>query len=196
MTRNPIFRGILSLLFFAVALLMPDTTLLSIALVFGVYAFIDGISRVVAAFRQSNSGQPWLASLLWGLMGIAAGIFAVSYPGMALLVMTVIVAVWAIATGFIELRAAVLAQRATLRYRVSLAIIGLGSIVLGSVMFIAPTLGIVTLLTLLASYALVSGLFLLMAGFELRSGVKRIRIKEAKGEKSLDEVDEESKRAA
>src|SRR3954466_5474041 len=67
-------RGTLAILFGVVALLWPGITLLALALLFGAWALLDGISLLANAFRQGRAHarwQDWVPSLLAGLLGIA-----------------------------------------------------------------------------------------------------------------------------
>lgn len=190
MARNLIFRGVISLLFFAVALWMPDATLLGIALAFGLYAGFVGVSRIATAIRLNRAGDSWLLPLSLGLLGVVASVVALMWPGFMLLILAMTVSVWAIYTGLIEIYAAIAARNALPKYRFSVGLIGSASLVLGSILFVAPSLGVLTLLTLVASYALISGLFFLMMGIEERRSIARARF--AKNAKP----DQEDKRAA
>jgi len=64
-------RGILGLIFAAAAFLMPQVTFASLILVFGVYAFADGICAIALGVRDYGEGQRWWTLLLEGLLGVA-----------------------------------------------------------------------------------------------------------------------------
>ena len=52
-------RGTLAILFGIVALLWPGITLLGLALLFGAWALLDGISFLANAFRQGWAHARW-----------------------------------------------------------------------------------------------------------------------------------------
>ena len=64
-------RGLFAVLFGLLAIFMPHKTLLVLVLLFGVYAFLDGIFDLVSAVRSPR--HHW-AFLLEGIVGIIAGV--------------------------------------------------------------------------------------------------------------------------
>ena len=76
-------RGTLAILFGIVALLWPGITLIVLALLFGAWALLDGISLLAHAFRQGRGHtqwRDWVPSILAGLLGIAAAVVTVLIP--------------------------------------------------------------------------------------------------------------------
>lgn len=77
------------------ALVIPGITLGAVVLLLAAYFFITGVLRIVAAFR----GHIHWWMLLWGVVGVIAGIVAVAYPGAAALSLALIFGVYAILAG-------------------------------------------------------------------------------------------------
>jgi hypothetical protein len=76
-------RGALAILFGITALTWPSITLLALALLFGAWALLDGVSLLINAFRQGRAHvdwRDWVPSLLAGLLGIAAAVVTVLWP--------------------------------------------------------------------------------------------------------------------
>src|ERR1700754_116139 len=95
-----LLRGIIGVIFGAVAFFLPGVTILSLVFLWGAYAFADGAFSLWAAISGrvgENASRWWLA--LAGVAGIAAGIIAWVWPGPTALALLVLIAVWAIATG-------------------------------------------------------------------------------------------------
>src|SRR5215469_10379728 len=65
------FRGLMAVLFGLLTFFLPGITLVTLVLLFGVYAPADGIFNVIAFFRVLL--HHW-ALLIEGLIGIVAGI--------------------------------------------------------------------------------------------------------------------------
>ena len=159
-------RGICGLIFGLIAFLFPGAALLSMVVLFAIYLLIDGIFAIVAAVRAGTRDQRWGYLTIEGIIGILAGIAALIWPGITVLVFVGLVAAWALVTGFLELRAAVNLTKEHGRGWLILG--GIASIVLGILLIIAPMLGAVVLTWWLGAYATVFGASLLVMAFRLR----------------------------
>src|SRR5512139_1627084 len=102
-----VLRGVLAILFGVMAFVWPAITWLTLIIMFGVYAIVDGIVAIVTGLTRTKDSRRWWVFLLEGLLGIAAGIVALVFPGLATLVLIYIIASWAIITGILEIAAAV-----------------------------------------------------------------------------------------
>jgi uncharacterized membrane protein HdeD (DUF308 family) len=163
-------RGTLAILFGIVALLWPGITLLVLALLFGAWALLDGISLLASAFRQGRAHahwHDWVPSLLAGLLGIAAAVVTVLMPAITVLVLTIVAAILLIGVGVAEIMIAVRLRR-LIRGEVFLAVAGLFGIIAGIVILIWPLSGALALTFVLGAYALVSGVLLLAVALRLR----------------------------
>src|SRR6058998_1660645 len=104
-------RG-LAVVFGVVAFVMPGLTLAFLIALFGAYALIDGVLAIVAGVKAAEHHERF-GSLLWrGVLGIAAGLLAFILPAATAVVLTLIIGVWAIVTGVLEIVAAVHLRRA------------------------------------------------------------------------------------
>jgi uncharacterized membrane protein HdeD (DUF308 family) len=105
-------RGVVAVIFGLLALIWPEITLLALVLVFGAYAFVDGVFALVAAVRGrqlAGGSRAWL--VLEGLLGVGAGVVAVLWPDITALALLWVIAVWAVLTGVLEILAAVRLRR-------------------------------------------------------------------------------------
>src|SRR5512134_2184299 len=163
-----VLRGVLAILFGVLAFVWPAITWLTLIIMFGVYAIVDGIVAIVTGLTRTKDSRRWWVFLLEGLLGIAAGIVALVSPGLAALVLIYIIASWAIITGILEIAAAV-----RLRDEISNEwVLGLGgfvSMVLGVLLFVQPAAGGLAIIWIIAGYALIFGILLIILGFRLRS---------------------------
>src|SRR2546430_1954167 len=99
-------RGVIAILFGLVALIWPDLTIVALALLFGAYALIDGASMVIDGFRGDRTGGQRAAYLIGGLLGVAAGVVTLLWPGITALVLVIMVGAWALVTGILDILAA------------------------------------------------------------------------------------------
>ena len=160
-------RGALAVLFGVVAFVMPGLTLAVLIALFGAYALIDGILAIVAGVKAAEHHERF-GSLLWrGAVGIAAGLVAFILPAATAVVLTLIVGVWAMITGVLEIVAAVHLHRAHGEWLLIAS--GVLSVVFGVMLVVAPGLGMLTLVWIIGGYAIVFGLIMLILGFRLRA---------------------------
>ena len=163
-----VLRGVLGILFGIAAFAWPGITLLTLILFFGVYAIVDGVVAIVTGFSRTRETPRWWMFLLEGLLNIAAGIVALLMPGLATLVLIYILASWAVITGILEIVAAV-----RLRHEITnewfLALGGILSVGVGILLFLQPAAGSLAVVWIIASYAILFGIVLVILGIRLRS---------------------------
>ena len=159
-------RGIFAVLFGLVALFWPGVTVLALVLLFGAYAFVDGIFAIVAAFRQADKGVRWLI-LLEGVLGIVIGVVAFIWPGTAALALLYLIAAWAVITGILEIAAAV-GLRRVIRGEWALIVGGVASVIFGVLLAVWPREGLLVLAWIFGIYALVFGVMQLVLAFRVR----------------------------
>jgi len=161
-------RGVCALLFGIVAFMMPGLTLTTLVLIWGIYALIDGGLALVAGFKA----KIWSLVFL-GLVGVLAGIGAFIYPGMTALVLLYFIAVWSIITGVLAIVTAIrLRKEITGEWALGLA--GLLSLLFGAMLIARPGDGALTIIYLIAAYAVAFGILLLILAFRLKSLPERV----------------------
>lgn len=162
-----VLRGIAALVFGLLAFTQPGITLTSLVLLFGVYALVDGIFSVIAAFGGRGSSEHWVLLLLEGLLGIAVGIMTWRSPGITELALLLYIAAWALVTGVLEIVAAI-RLRKEIEGEFWLGLGGLLSILLGLMIMWNPVAGGLGLAWLIGTYAVAFGVALVMLGFGVR----------------------------
>jgi uncharacterized membrane protein HdeD (DUF308 family) len=162
-------RGVIAIVFGLLVLFQPGISLQALLALFSAYLLIDGISNMIHALRNHDRYTRWWVLLLEGLVSVIAGILTFVYPAMTALVLLYVIASWAIITGILEIAAAI-RLRQELQHEWLLALSGVLSLVFGVLLMIAPGTGILTLLWLIGSYAIVFGVVMLILGLRMRSG--------------------------
>src|SRR5258707_10602297 len=89
-------RGLVAVLFGLLTFILPGITLVTLVLLFGAYALVDGIFNLIAFFRVAS--HHW-ALLVEGVIGIIAGIVTFALPAITAIVLLYVIAFWAIFTG-------------------------------------------------------------------------------------------------
>ncbi len=168
-------RGVLALIFAALAFWMPQSALLAMTLVFGAFSLVNGAFNLVAAVRHIQKKEHWGWLLFSGIVGILTGVVVLVAPWVATMVMASFlwasVGFWAIFTGVLEISAAV-RLRQEIKGEIWLAFSGLLSIVLGAIVlwvfFSRPVESFLAAGWLLGFYAAVYGVTLLFLSWRLR----------------------------
>ncbi len=160
-------RGVFAILFGILAFMWPGTTLTVLVLFFGAYALVDGLFAVVAALTNHTSGRRgWV--LLEGLVGIGIGVLTFVLPGVTALSLLYVIAAWAIITGGLEILTAIeLRREITNEWMLILG--GIASLAFGILLILFPGAGALSLIWLIAVYAIVFGVLLVGLGLRLRS---------------------------
>jgi len=160
-------RGVLAIAFGLIALFLPGATMLSLVIVFAIYACTDGVFGIVSGVRAAQAGERWGLLVFEGLVNIAVAVIAVLWPGITVIAFVLLVAVWAILTGALELAAAFRLEIEDGRWW--LAVGGLVSLVYGALLVVAPMIGAVVLTWWLGAYALIFGVSLIVLAFKLKA---------------------------
>ena len=156
-------RGILAIVFGIVALAFPGATLVSLAVVFGAYAFVSGVFALIAAFGSRGRDAVWY--VLDGILGIAVGMATFFFPGLTAQGLVLLIGVWAILTGIFEVIAGF---ELPIKRDWLLVIAGIASIIFGVLVFVYPASGALAIVWLIGVYALVFGVTMLAFGIRLR----------------------------
>jgi uncharacterized membrane protein HdeD (DUF308 family) len=168
MSGSLALRGAVAIIVGVVSIVWPGVTLTAMVVLFAVYAFIDGGLQAARAFASRTAG-PVFGHLLLGLLDLAAGIVALAWPGVTVTALILVIAIWAFATGVVEIAGAFAPQEpAGLRALFILG--GLVSIALAVVLWSSPDIGAVSLALLFGFFALVYGVSQLVLAAQVRKG--------------------------
>jgi uncharacterized membrane protein HdeD (DUF308 family) len=167
-------RGLLSIVFGVLVLIWPEIALEALVLLFGIFALVDGVFAIISAIRGRKEYRQWWLVLLEGIAGVAFGVVAFGWPRITALVLLLLIASWAIATGILQIVAAILLRK-ELRGEGLLILGGILSLLLGVLLAIQPQAGAIALVWLIGAYAILSGVLLIVLAFRLRRWSKQIQ---------------------
>jgi uncharacterized membrane protein HdeD (DUF308 family) len=163
-----ILRGVIAVIFGIIALRNANAAVSAIVVVFAVFAFADGALDFFVAVDMGRAGQRWGWYVFEGIVSTAAGVLALTFPGLTMLVLVLFVAVRAIVMGILELGAAF--SWPELESRWLLGLTGALSILLGVLLFASPTAGGLALLWTIGVYAIVFGAMIFVLGIRIAEG--------------------------
>ncbi|MGC4250564.1 MAG: HdeD family acid-resistance protein [Sphingobium sp.] len=161
-----LLRGIAAILFGILTFLWPALSLLSIVLLWGAFALVDGIFAIATAFltKRPDAGSRWWMGLV-GLLGVAAGLLTFFAPAVTAFGLLTFFAAWLIATGILQIVGAIRLRKA-IDNEWMLALSGLASVILGALLIGYPLAGLVTVAWMIGIFALAVGIFYI--GLSLR----------------------------
>jgi uncharacterized membrane protein HdeD (DUF308 family) len=160
-------RGIVALLFGLVVLFWPGLVLTVLALLFGIYAAVDGAITFMPALRSPDRGVQRTLPLAEGAVGIIAGLVAILWPGLTTSGLVYVIAGWAVVTGVLKILTAIL-LRAEVENGWLLAGSGALSALFGTLLVFLAGSDVAFLAPLVGIFAVVVGLALIVFAFRLR----------------------------
>ena len=160
-------RGVVAVIFGIMAFTRPEQTLQGLVLVFGAYAFLDGVFAIFAGIASYQYFERWWAVLLEGVAGVVIGLLTFFWPNITALVLVYFIAAWALITGIFEIVAAIQLRR-VITGEWMLVVGGLLSIIFSAMLFVLPGAGAVSLVWMIGAYAFVFGISEIIFAFRLR----------------------------
>ncbi len=160
--------GIITLLTGIAALAWPGRTLVVVAVLFGVQLIVMGIFRFAAAFASEDltGGTRALLAVL-GVLSLIIGLYAVRHVLITLLALALLLGIFWIVSGAVELFTA-LSHRG-MRGRGWNAVMGIFSVLAGIVVLAYPGISLLVLAVVLSVWLLVFGAMQITLAFRLRS---------------------------
>lgn len=163
-----LIRGIAAVIFGILALLWPGATIVAIGILFGAYAFVDGIFAIVAAVRAAEAHERWWPFLIEGIIGLIIAAITFYDVGITIFALFFTIAAWAFLTGILEIVAAI-QLRKSLANEAWLILGGILSILFAVLMVWRPVAGAVAVVWIIGIYAIVFGIMMIALSLRLRS---------------------------
>src|SRR6185503_3686502 len=158
-----LFRGILAIAIGVLAFMWPGITLVSLVLLFGIYAAADGILALASAITGHTPMPRWWLAIV-GIAGLAAAFMAFTRPELTLAVLLIVIAAWAIVFGIMEIIGAI-QLRKEIDNEWFLILSGIAAVIFGCILLFRPGLGTLTLIFTFGTFAVIEGLLLI--GFSI-----------------------------
>ena len=162
-----VVRGILAIAFGIVAVVEPPAAVMAMVFVFGIYAIADGLTALSVLLSPATPERGgWLLGL-GGVVSVAAGIMALAWPGITAVALFFLIAWWAIILGCTEILTAISYSK-VIDNEWAIVVSGLLWIAFGVIVLVWPGAGVVAILAIIATFAIIRGVMLIVAGARLR----------------------------
>ena len=165
----PVLRGVLAILFGIIALAWPDKTAAVIIWVIGIFAVVDGIVEIIEGIRRRGTGSGTAFLVTMGVLSLAVGIVLLVWPGKTAIVLTWIVGFWAVVYGLFQTVASLDLRKVPgsgWGWGVFAGILGL---VFGLLVLFNVNACLVSIVWILAIFAILWGVMLIAFGVQIRS---------------------------
>ncbi|WP_233861730.1 HdeD family acid-resistance protein [Paraburkholderia adhaesiva] len=158
-------RGIAAIVFGLAAFSLPKLTVIALAYVWGSYAVVDGAFALIYGAR--GGGKRRWTYVVVGLIGVVAGFVAFFWPRETAIILVLIIGFWALAIGIFEIIYAIQYRRAV-AHPWAVGLSGLLSAGVGLFVVLFPGAGALSLIWLIAAYAVLYGVLMIVAALHLR----------------------------
>jgi uncharacterized membrane protein HdeD (DUF308 family) len=162
-----LLRGLIAIAFGVLAWLQPASSIAALVLLFGAFSTVDGILWIWIALSGRKQYDWWWEFLVRGLLSVCVGVMTFLKPEITALILLFYIAIWAIATGVLEIAAAIRLRR-EIKGEWMFILGGLISAAFGVMLMVWPGEGALAVLWLIATYAIVLGGLLIGLAFKVR----------------------------
>lgn len=156
--------GVLTVIVGFVALIYPGPTLLVVGLLFGIWLVIWGAFAIYRGVADTGGAGWRVLSVIIGVLGVLAGIVLIVRPGQSVLTLVLVIGIWWIITGILELIQGI----AVKDYRWTNIILGLIGAAAGLIILVWPGIGLVTLVFIVGFTLIFRGTLETVLAFQLR----------------------------
>jgi uncharacterized membrane protein HdeD (DUF308 family) len=164
--------GIASVIFGVLAFVNPGIALLVLAMFFAAAVLVDGVFSIIGSI-QNREKDGWWIMLLIGILGLVVGGFALLNPPLSMMAFIYLVAFQAILLGAFIAMLGYKVRQATSREWI-LYVTGALSILFGVLVLVNPAAGSLSIIYLIASWAIVIGAFKIFFAFKVKNLPERV----------------------
>jgi len=161
-----LLRGVAAIVFGVLAFAWPGITIVSLVILYGAYALVDGAFSIFAAIGGGSPAPRWWLAVV-GIIGILAGLIAFANPVLVGLYLLLFIGIWAIVSGVFEIIGAI-RLRKEIDNEWLLILHGAISVLFGLVMVMEPITAAMALIWVIGAYAIAAGVIMIALAFRLK----------------------------
>lgn len=179
-----LLKGILLVIFGILSFMNPGITLATLVLWFAIFMMIDGVFSIFAVVSNWKTEEDKWLLLAEGTLGVILGFLVYRSPGTFLSFIAFVISFWAIFSGISRIAMAI-QLRKEIEGEGWLILSGVLSVIFGIIVFAQPGIGITTLMWIMATFAILTGVLLIVLSLKLRKAGSQIGEKAAKIKEGL-----------
>jgi uncharacterized membrane protein HdeD (DUF308 family) len=161
--KDAALRGVLAFALGLIFVIWPGVSIGTAVVLFAIFCFVDAGVALTGLFSSGRSAGDRILKVLRTVIDVTAAVVAIAYPGPTAGVLTVIIGVYAIVIGALELSAAGGPLAKAARSSGLLRVAGALSIIAGALLIIWPNIGAVTLAVVFGAYLAAYGAILVVS---------------------------------
>jgi len=177
--KGAVLRAIIAIAFGVILVAWPSATLKAFLIVFGIFALAFGVFELIANITADADKEHRTWMIIFGAVSAIAGIMALAWPSATTRIILIIIGIWAIGLGCIEIVAAVrLPKQFTGRWL--LALFGVISVAIGLWLILGPeakgSTDVASIVVILVGvFAILEGVLMAIYAYALRKFIKEIK---------------------
>ena len=164
-------RGLFAIAFGVCVFIEPASALTVIVLLFGAFAFANGVMAIFAALHRDVAHRGLL--IFEGIAGALVGVITFISPPTTAIVLYSFIAAWAIVTGVTQVITAI-RWRKVIENEFWLILAGVSSVIFGVLLIALPMAGFLTLAAIIGGFSVAWGVILIVLGLRLRGLEQRV----------------------
>jgi uncharacterized membrane protein HdeD (DUF308 family) len=177
-----LLKGILLVIFGILSFMNPGITLATLVLWFAIFMMIDGVFSIFGVVSNWKTEEDKWLLLAEGALGLVLGLLVYRSPDTFLSFIAFVISFWAIFSGISRIAMAI-QLRKEIEGEGWLILSGVLSVIFGILVFAQPGIGIATLMWIIAIFAILVGVLLILLSLKLRKagnklGEKAVQVKE------------------
>jgi uncharacterized membrane protein HdeD (DUF308 family) len=164
--------GIASVIFGILAFVNPMAGWVVLAMFFAAFVLVDGALNAWGAIQNREKDGWWLMLLIGGL-GIGVGLYALLNPPVAMMAFVFVVAFQAIFLGVFLIMLGAKVRKVTSKEWILYLVGGL-SVLFGALLAFNPGAGGISVVYIIASWAIITGVLKVFFGFKIKNLPEKI----------------------
>ena len=164
-------RGLAAIVFGVLAFAWPGITILSLVMLYGAYALVDGVFSIIAAIGGGTPAPRWWLAIV-GIIGILAGLIAFANPVLVGFYLLLFIGAWAVVSGIFEIIGAV-RLRKEIDNEWMLILHGVITVLFGIMLMAWPVTSALALIWVIGAYAIAAGVIMIALAFRLKGHAGR-----------------------
>jgi uncharacterized membrane protein HdeD (DUF308 family) len=166
-------HGAAAVIFGLATLVWPAVTLWALVLLWGAYAFVDGVTALSAAIGDHLlAHRGWVA--FWGLTSIGASVVALVWPSITALALLIVIATWSLLLGGSWIAYAV-KTRKQVPHAWTIVLGGALLVLLGILLLVDPSSGAIGITWAIGWFAFLFGSVELWLAHDIRRETRQMK---------------------
>jgi len=185
-----LLKGILLVIFGILSFMNPGITLATLVLWFAIFMMIDGVISIFGVVSNWKTEEDKWLLLAEGALGLVLGFLVYRSPDTFLSFIAFVISFWAIFSGISKIAMAI-QLRKEIEGEGWLILSGVLSLIFGILVFAQPGIGIATLMWIMATFAILVGVLLIVLSLKLRKAGNQLVEKAAQVKEGLKNLKEQ-----